>query len=131
MNTPTETIIKNKIDLVKDHINKNQLNNAEDILNDLLQEDPASIESLIWLALIKKQGDFKSAIILTNKANNINPNNTDILNLVGLYSNDIGDTDKALDIFKKSKQIKENATAVLGISSIYWGLDKKILAINI
>ena len=131
MNTPTETIVKNKLDLVQDHINKNQLNNAENILNDLLQEDPVSIESLIWLALIKKkQGDLKSALMLANKANNINPNNSDILNLVGLYSNDIGDTDSALDYFKKSQKIKENATAVLGISSIYWGLDKKILAIS-
>ena len=103
MSTPTETIIKNKIDLVKDYVNKNQLNNAEDILNDLLQEDPASIESLVWLALVKKmQGDFKSAIILTTKASNIVPNNTDILNLIGLYSMDFGDDAKALDIFKKS-----------------------------
>ena len=131
MNIPTETIVKNKLALVQDHINKNQLNNAENILNDLLQEDPVSIESLIWLALIKKkQGDLKSALMLANKANNINPNNSDILNLVGLYSNDIGDTDSALDYFKKSQKIKENATAVLGISSIYWGLDKKILAIS-
>ena len=131
MNIPTETIVKNKLALVQDHINKNQLNNAENILNDLLQEDPVSIESLIWLALIKKkQGDLKSALMLANKANNIKPNNSDILNLVGLYSNDIGDTDSALDYFKKSQKIKENATAVLGISSIYWGLDKKILAIS-
>ena len=131
MNIPTETIVKNKLALAQDHINKNQLNNAENILNDLLQEDPVSIESLIWLALIKKkQGDLKSALMLANKANNINPNNSDILNLVGLYSNDIGDTDSALDYFKKSQKIKENATAVLGISSIYWGLDKKILAIS-
>ena len=131
MNIPTETIVKNKLALVQDHINKNQLNNAENILNDLLQEDPVSIESLIWLALIKKkQGDLKSALMLANKANNIKPNNSDILNLVGLYSNDIGDTDSALDYFKKSQKIKENATAILGISSIYWGLDKKILAIS-
>ena len=131
MNIPTETIVKNKLALAQDHINKNQLNNAENILNDLLQEDPVSIESLIWLALIKKkQGDLKSALMLANKANNINPNNSDILNLVGLYSNDIGDTDSALDYFKKSQKIKENATAILGISSIYWGLDKKILAIS-
>lgn len=131
MNIPTETIVKNKLALAQDHINKNQLNNAENILNDLLQEDPVSIESLIWLALIKKkQGDLKSALMLANKANNIKPNNSDILNLVGLYSNDIGDTDSALDYFKKSQKIKENATAVLGISSIYWGLDKKILAIS-
>ena len=131
MNIPTETIVKNKLALAQDHINKNQLNNAENILNDLLQEDPVSIESLIWLALIKKkQGDLKSALMLANKANNIKPNNSDILNLVGLYSNDIGDTDSALDYFKKSQKIKENATAILGISSIYWGLDKKILAIS-
>lgn len=131
MNIPTETIVKNKLALVKDHINKNQLNNAENILNDLLEEDSVSIESLIWLALIKKkQGDLKSALMLANKANNINPNNSDILNLVGLYSNDIGDTDSALDYFKKSQKIKENATAILAISSIYWGLDKKILAIS-
>ena len=55
MNIPTETIVKNKLALAQDHINKNQLNNAENILNDLLQEDPVSIESLIWLALIKKK----------------------------------------------------------------------------
>ena len=132
MSTPTETIIKNKIDLVKDYVNKNQLNNAEDILNDLLQEDPASIESLVWLALVKKmQGDFKSAIILTTKASNIVPNNTDILNLIGLYSMDFGDDAKALDIFKKSKQINSNITAIIGMSTLYWKLDKRTSAINI
>ena len=106
MNIPTETIVKNKLALAQDHINKNQLNNAENILNDLLQEDPVSIESLIWLALIKKkQGDLKSALMLANKAKNIKPNNSDILNLVGLYSNDIGDTDIELYYFKKSQKI--------------------------
>ena len=67
--------------------------------------------------------------MLANKANNINPNNSDILNLVGLYSNDVSDADSDIgDYFKKSQKIKENATAVIGISSIYWGLDKKIFA---
>ena len=132
MNTPTETIVKNKLDLVQDHINKNQLNNAENILNDLLKEDPVSIESLAWLALVKKmQGDLKSAIMLTTKASNIAPNNTDILNLIGLYSMDFGDNAKALDIFKKSKQINSNVTAIIGISTLYWKSDKRASAINI
>ena len=131
MSTPIQPIIKKKLDLAKDNINKNQLNDAENILSDLLQEDPLSVDSLVWLALVKKkQGDLKSALMLTTKASNISPNNSDILNLVGLYSKEIGDNDSALGYFKKSQKIKENATAILGISSIYWALDKKILAIS-
>ena len=131
MSTPIQPIIKKKLDLAKDNINKNHLNDAENILSDLLQEDPLSVDSLVWLALVKKkQGDLKSALMLTTKASNISPNNSDILNLVGLYSKEIGDNDSALGYFKKSQKIKENATAILGISSIYWALDKKILAIS-
>jgi len=52
-----------------------------------------------------KEGDFRSAIAHLNKANEKNPGNADIHNLLGYSYRKLGDTDRALEHYRIALQI--------------------------
>ena len=53
-----------------------------------------------------KEGDFQSAIAYLNKANQKNPKNADIHNLLGYSYRKLGDTDRAFEHYHIALQIK-------------------------
>ena len=53
-----------------------------------------------------KKGDFQSAIAYLNKANEKNPKNADIHNLLGYSYRKLGDTDRAFQHYHIALQIK-------------------------
>lgn len=53
-----------------------------------------------------KEGDFKSALAHLNKANEKNPRNADIHNLLGYSYRKLGDTDRAFEHYHIALQIK-------------------------
>tara|TARA_B100001996_G_scaffold383065_1_gene377243 strand:- start:441 stop:2603 length:2163 start_codon:yes stop_codon:yes gene_type:complete len=123
--------LNKKIELAKNKIQLNELDEAEIILNEILKEKPSSTDALIWLALIKKMlGDLKSSLIMTTKALKFDPENIDIINLIGLYAKEFGDNELSKDNFKKSLEIKVNSNALIGLSTILWEEEEKLKAIS-
>ena len=53
-----------------------------------------------------KEGDFQSALVHLKKANEKNPKNADIHNLLGYSYRKLGDTDKAFEHYHIALQIK-------------------------
>ena len=53
-----------------------------------------------------KEGNFQSALVHLNKANEKNPKNADIHNLLGYSYRKLGDTDKAFEHYHIALQIK-------------------------
>lgn len=96
---------------IKNH-KENNITNAEQLYNQVLNKDPNHFESIFHLGSIYlQQRNFVKSKQLFEKAVKIQPNFPVVLHNLGQSYKELGDTDKAIMYFKKAIKIQPNIVA--------------------
>ncbi len=111
--------------LVAIYLENDRLTDANKELSAALAHSPQNETALAALAAVKeKQKDYKGAEETYRQLLAIQPNNVVALNnLAYLYTNSLGQLDKALELARKARSVSGNAPAVL--DTLGWVLYKR------
>ena len=96
--------------------------NANSIFERILEIDPKYSDAYYGLALNCSDSDPEKAINYCKKAVECKPKHVYALNFLGLIYAGIGNIDKALEVHKRSRLIKENPGNSFSIALIYYAI---------
>ena len=103
---------------------KRKFSECENICNKILSIDPYHFDSLVLLSnifAIKK--NFIKAKELLTKANEIEPNNLNVINNLGTASKELGNLKESINYFEKAIKINPNHTnALYNLGVIFYNL---------
>ena len=109
MNDRQNLSIKDTFNLAIQNHQKNKLNVAQDLYNQILKIDPGHVSTLNNLGIIFKElGELQKAKSCYEKAIEINPNYTDAHNNLGGVFKELGERQKAKSYFEKAIEINPN-----------------------
>ena len=110
-----------KLDKVIFYLNNNKLNEAQRLLNQILEKNAADFNALQFLAIVyAKKREFKTAIEYFNKALKIHPNSASTYHNRGNTFREIGEFDQAIVDIKKALKIKEESSFYNTLGCIYF-----------
>ena len=110
-----------KLDKVIFYLNNNKLNEAQRLLNQILEKNAADFNALQFLAIVyAKKREFKTAIECFNKALKIHPNSASTYHNRGNTFREIGEFDQAIVDIKKALKIKEESSFYNTLGCIYF-----------
>ena len=119
MNDKQNLSIKDTFNLAIQNHQKNKLNVAQDLYNQILKIDPGHVSTLNNLGVIFRElGELQKAKSCYEKAIEINPNYTDAHNNLGGVFKELGEHQKAKSYFEKAIEINPdhiNAHFNLGV----------------
>ena len=111
--------------VVKHYFALEQYEEAIDILQNVLRDDPENVEAIYWTGLAYEElGDLQKTEFYLRKAISVNPEYTDALNALGYFFAENGtNLDEAVDLIKKA--LKQSPEQAGYIDSLGWAYFKQ------